>query len=123
MPKWPSQSGKKHAAHFGKRARAQSLPILLIVGTIPHVMKSDIHPVYYKNATVTCACGNVLKTGGTKEKMEIEICSSCHPFFTGQEGKMIDTAGRVEKFKTRQTKAIESKGVKKARVAKNKKTA
>lgn len=87
------------------------------------VMKSDIHPVYYNNATVTCACGNVVKTGSTKEKMGVEICSSCHPFYTGQEGKMLDTAGRVEKFKTRQTKATAPKVAKKTRVAKNKKTA
>lgn len=87
-------------------------------------MKSDIHPVYHNNATVTCACGNVIKTGSAVEKMEIEICSKCHPFYSGSEGRMIDTAGRVEKFKTRQTKATTTaKTEKKPRVAKNKKTA
>lgn len=86
-------------------------------------MKSDIHPVYHKNATITCACGNVIKTGSALEKMGIEICSSCHPFYTGSEGRMIDVAGRVEKFKTRQTKAVVAKAEKKPRVAKNKKAA
>ncbi len=63
-------------------------------------MKKDIHPTYFANATTTCACGAVHSIGSTKEKQEIEICSSCHPFYTGQE-KSLDTAGRVEKFKQR----------------------
>ena len=65
-------------------------------------MKKDIHPTYYQ-ATVSCACGNTLKVGSTKEKIDVEICSSCHPFYTGTS-KMIDTAGRVEKFKKRLAK-------------------
>lgn len=67
-------------------------------------MKKDIHPVFYENALVTCACGATFTVGSTVEKLNVEICSSCHPFFTGKE-KVIDTAGRVEKFKTRQSKA------------------
>ncbi len=67
-------------------------------------MKADIHPVYYPNATVSCACGVVYTIGSTKEKQTVEICSACHPFYTGTE-KIIDTAGRVEKFKTRREKA------------------
>ncbi len=67
-------------------------------------MKPEIHPSYKEDAVITCACGNKIKTGSTKEKMEIEICSSCHPFYTGQE-KLIDTAGRVEKFKARRATA------------------
>ena len=63
-------------------------------------MKKDIHPKYYENTTVKCACGNTFTVGSTKEFMEIEICSQCHPFYTGKE-KMIDTAGRVEKFRKR----------------------
>ena len=63
-------------------------------------MKVDIHPTYYPNATVSCACGAVYTIGSTKEKQSVEICSACHPFYTGTE-KIIDTAGRVEKFKAR----------------------
>ncbi|MFA4999356.1 MAG: 50S ribosomal protein L31 [Parcubacteria group bacterium] len=66
-------------------------------------MKSEIHPEYHKNATIACVCGNIIKVGSTKEKMEVEICSKCHPFYTGTE-KLIDTAGRVERFKARRAK-------------------
>lgn len=59
-------------------------------------MKDGIHPKYHK-ATVTCGCGAHFETGSTKEKISVEICSSCHPFFTGTQ-KFVDTAGRVEKF-------------------------
>lgn len=72
-------------------------------------MKDGIHPTYFNKATISCSCGNTIKTGSTKEKQEIEICSSCHPFYTGK-AKMIDTAGRVERFKARLSK---SKGKKK----------
>jgi len=67
-------------------------------------MKQDIHPKYFDKATVTCACGNTFTVGSTKEKIEVEICSACHPFFTGNE-KVMDTAGMVEKFKGRAAKA------------------
>ncbi|MEK7652556.1 MAG: 50S ribosomal protein L31 [Patescibacteria group bacterium] len=67
-------------------------------------MKKDIHPKYYPKAKVTCACGNKFETGSTLEKINVEICGACHPFFTGNE-KIVDTAGRVEKFKTRMAKA------------------
>lgn len=53
---------------------------------------------YYENAKVVCACGNTFTTGSTKEEIRVEICSNCHPFFTGQE-KFVDTEGRVERFK------------------------
>ncbi len=59
-------------------------------------MKKDIHPKY-KKATISCACGNSFETGSTKKNMKVEICSACHPFFTGKQ-KIIDTAGRVERF-------------------------
>lgn len=71
-------------------------------------MKKDIHPKYFPDAIIKCACGNEIKAGSTAEKMNIEICSACHPFFTGKK-KLIDTAGRVEKFKTRQAKAVKTK--------------
>lgn len=68
-------------------------------------MKKDIHPQYYKNAKVECACGNIFEVGSTRPNLNVEICYKCHPFYTGEE-KLIDTAGRVEKFKERQAKAI-----------------
>ena len=60
-------------------------------------MKKDIHPDYV-DCTVICACGNTFKTKSTKQEIRIEICSQCHPFFTGKQ-KFVDSAGRVEKFK------------------------
>ncbi|MBI4135050.1 MAG: 50S ribosomal protein L31 [Candidatus Sungbacteria bacterium] len=63
-------------------------------------MKKGIHPTYFPEAKIVCACGNVMKTGSTKEKLEVEICSKCHPFYTGT-AKVIDTAGRVERYKER----------------------
>ena len=67
-------------------------------------MKTDIHPTYFPDAKITCACGNVIHGGGTKKEMSVEICSACHPLYTGKE-KIIDAAGRVEKFKSRMAKA------------------
>lgn len=67
-------------------------------------MKKNIHPKYYSNAHVKCACGNTFTVGSTKEYIEIEICSKCHPFYTGKE-KLVDTMGRIEKFKRRLAKA------------------
>jgi large subunit ribosomal protein L31 len=64
-------------------------------------MKADIHPTFYSNAVVTCACGAVYKVGSTQEKIEVEICSACHPFYTGQD-KVLDSTGRVDRFKKRQ---------------------
>ena len=66
-------------------------------------MKKDIHPKYYPEAKVRCACGNSFTVGSTKEYMEVEVCSKCHPLYTGKE-KIIDTLGRVEKFKKRLAK-------------------
>ena len=60
-------------------------------------MKPEIHPEY-REATITCACGHVFQTMATKEEINVEICSKCHPFFTGKR-KIVDTAGRVEKFR------------------------
>jgi len=62
-------------------------------------MKPKIHPKYTE-AVITCACGNVIRTRSTKKEQKIEICSACHPFFTGKQ-KLVDSAGRVEKFKKR----------------------
>lgn len=66
-------------------------------------MKSDIHPQYYPDAKVKCACGNKWTTGSTKPELNVEICSQCHPFYTGK-GKTLDTKGRIERFKKRLAK-------------------
>jgi large subunit ribosomal protein L31 len=67
-------------------------------------MKADIHPQYHANVKATCACGAVHVVGSTKEDIHVEICSQCHPFYTGAE-KMIDATGRVERFKARRIQA------------------
>ena len=64
-------------------------------------MKANIHPKYYDDCKVTCACGNTFMTGATVPEIHVEICSNCHPFFTG-EMKYVDTLGRVEKFQQRE---------------------
>ena len=73
-------------------------------------MKSDIHPKYYK-AQVECACGAKFSVGATKEKMAVEICARCHPYYTGKE-RLVDAAGRIEKFKARAAKKISKTGKK-----------
>lgn len=67
-------------------------------------MKTDTHPTYFPEAKVVCACGNVYTIGSTKKELSVEICSACHPFYTGNE-KIMDVAGRVEKFKARRAAA------------------
>lgn len=81
--------------------------------------KEGLHPQYFPKAKISCACGHSLAAGGTRESMRVEICSNCHPFYTGEE-KLIDTAGRVEKFKTRRAKAVVEPKPKKVRVKKEK---
>lgn len=61
-------------------------------------MKKDIHPKFYPQAKVTCACGNTWTTGSTKEEIRTEICSNCHPFFTGEQQRLIDIEGQVDRF-------------------------
>ncbi|MDD5527736.1 MAG: 50S ribosomal protein L31 [Patescibacteria group bacterium] len=63
-------------------------------------MKKDIHPKYYEDAKVVCACGNTFTTGSTKPELRVDLCSACHPFYTGKQ-KLVDTARRVEKFQAR----------------------
>ncbi|PIV39393.1 MAG: 50S ribosomal protein L31 [Candidatus Omnitrophica bacterium CG02_land_8_20_14_3_00__42_8] len=70
-------------------------------------MKDKIHPEY-KEATITCACGEVIHTRSTKQNLRVEICSKCHPFFTGKQ-KFVDSAGRVEKFLKKYSKKGEKK--------------
>ena len=90
-------------------------------------MKKSIHPTYYKEAKIICSCGNTLTVGSTVKEAHIEICSSCHPFFTGKK-KIIDTAGRVDRFKAREEKSrklqeerIKSRSTAKKRTVKVKK--
>ena len=75
-------------------------------------MKEKIHPQYYKESKVKCACGNTFKVGSTKPELNVEVCSNCHPFYTGQE-KILDTAGRVERFKRMMAKSAVKKPSKK----------
>lgn len=84
-------------------------------------MKQDIHPEFFPKAKAKCACGASFEIGSTSSELKVDICSKCHPFFTGKE-KLIDTAGKVEKFKAKRAKAeAVVKKVKKPRVKKNKK--
>ena len=80
-------------------------------------MKAGIHPKY-EETTVTCGCGNKFTTRSTKKNISVEICSACHPFFTGKQ-KLIDTAGRVERFQRKYEKAAQA--VQAAQAAKGKK--
>ena len=84
-------------------------------------MKKDIHPKYFPKATAKCACNAVFEVGSTKEFIETEICSQCHPFYTGKE-KIVDILGRVEKFKEReaQKRTYTKKSEKKTKLAKKK---
>jgi large subunit ribosomal protein L31 len=61
-------------------------------------MKKEIHPKYYADAVVTCACGNTWTTGSTRKEIRTEVCSACHPFFTGQQQRIIDIEGQVDRF-------------------------
>lgn len=76
-------------------------------------MKAGIHPKYNKATNVKCACGNTFTSGSTLDVIEVEICSSCHPFWTGQEN-VLDAAGRVDRFKKRASKSIATTKTKKA---------
>ncbi len=63
-------------------------------------MKDKIHPKYFNDAEVVCSCGNTFTTGSTRKQLKVELCSQCHPFYTG-ERRMLDTTGRVERFNRR----------------------
>ncbi len=77
-------------------------------------MKKDIHPKYYTQAKISCACGAVYAIGSTVKDAQIELCAKCHPFFTGEQ-KILDTARRVEKFNTRVAKKAGTKTGKKVK--------
>ncbi len=86
-------------------------------------MKTNTHPKYYPNCKVTCVCGNTFLTGSTEPEIKVELCSACHPFYTGKQ-KLVDSARRVEKFtsklKARETLSKDKKGKKVKRAARAK---
>jgi len=79
-------------------------------------MKANIHPVYFDDAQVVCSCGNVYTTGSTKKQIRVEICSKCHPFYTGQQ-RFVDTVGKIDRFQEK----IKTAAVKQAEIATHKK--
>ncbi len=80
-------------------------------------MKANVHPVWFNDAKVTCVCGNSFTTGSTQQQIKVEICSNCHPLYTGQQ-KFIDTQGQVEKFQKIQSVA-QTKIVERAKILEN----
>lgn len=83
-------------------------------------MKKGIHPKYNEDAKITCSCGNVIEAGSTVKEMEIEICSACHPFYTGKK-KLVDSTGRVDRFQRRLKRSAELKKDQKREAVKAKK--
>lgn len=81
-------------------------------------MKKEIHPKYYPNIKISCACGAEYESGGTVENLKTELCSACHPFYTGKQ-KIVDTARRVEKFKERAAKKVTESATRKGKTVKN----
>ena len=77
-------------------------------------MKAGIHPQYYPQAQVTCACGNIFTVGSTKQTIHIELCSKCHPFYTGVQ-KFVDRVGKIERFQAKQTAATAKQAIIKAK--------
>lgn len=73
-------------------------------------MREGIHPTYYHDATVTCSCGNTFTTGSTSKTLRVDVCSKCHPFYTGQQ-RIVDTAGQVERFMRRQRRVEQGNSV------------
>ena len=80
-------------------------------------MKKDIHPKFYEKAKIICACGNVMEVGSTVSEIRVELCSKCHPFYTGKQ-KLVDTARRVEKFQERLAKKEAAAKTRKGKKAK-----
>ena len=84
-------------------------------------MKKDIHPKYYPEAKIICACGNIIVTGSTRPEMKVEVCSACHPFYTGKK-RLVDATGQLDRFKKRFEKSekIKAEKVRRAEDAKKK---
>lgn len=80
-------------------------------------MKKDIHPKYYQDTVVKCACGETWMTGSTQKELRTELCSNCHPFFTGEQ-RIVDTAGQVERYMRRMEQFEEKRRIVEARMAK-----
>lgn len=78
-------------------------------------MKQGIHPTYFSDAQVVCACGNTFTTGSTKQQIRVEICAKCHPFYTGAQ-RFVDTVGNIEKFQSKQKVAVAKQAVVKQKV-------
>lgn len=76
-------------------------------------MKADIHPMYHEKVRVSCACGNKFETGSTEKEIQVEVCSNCHPFYTGKQ-KLVDTTGRVDKFQQRMKETAAKRAAKKS---------
>lgn len=91
------------------------------INLINYRMKKDIHPQYNDEVTATCACGATYTLGSTESEIRVEICSSCHPFFTGKQ-KLVDTAGRVDKFRARVAARDAAKAIAEAKTKKEAKT-
>ena len=87
------------SAQAYEKARSPRLSCDSIAAKEVKIMKEGIHPKYQK-VTVTCVCGNTFVTGSTKKELRVEICSKCHPYFTGKQ-KLVDAGGRVDRFKKR----------------------
>lgn len=84
-------------------------------------MKANVHPTYFSDAQVVCACGNVMTVGSTMQKIHVELCSKCHPFYTGEQ-RFVDSANRIDKFQKKQDVAAKYKAtvVKKKEIEKAK---
>lgn len=98
-----------------------SIPVyFLSILLISNVMKAKIHPQYFQDLKILCACGNVIIAGSTRKELKTELCSGCHPFYTGKQ-KLVDTAGRVDKFmaKVKKTQELNEKKLKLAEEVKN----
>jgi len=80
-------------------------------------MKKDIHPKYYEKAKISCSCGSIFTAGSTEEELKVELCSACHPFYTGKQ-KLVDTAKRVEKFQEKMDKTQKIAPTRKGKKAK-----
>lgn len=105
-----------HTSRSG-RCKAKILPgACIILRFLVHYsgMKKDTHPTYYSDTKVVCACGNTFSVGSTQKDIHTEICSNCHPFYTGKQN-LVDTAGRVERFQAmvKKTSDIKGRGTKK----------
>lgn len=90
---------------------------MLAFGQILNNMKKDIHPTYTAEAKIACACGNSITTGSTKDSVSVELCSKCHPFYTGKQ-KIVDSARRVEKYEARNSAKSDESAGHKAKLAK-----